>query len=174
MARKARDAFPTGICKQPTTILLCVFECSNGCDCRKEVEISEGKQVGFKDWVVGSKAFTRTEKAALDVDSAAAFKDYWEETNSALGDFDRSHEKGCGLRSKRYQYVAADAQRFVNEFSPIVQIVKDFGAPYGAVAVGTMSLLFAVSVNPAVFDHFVRPANIARRWPGTSMKSRKA
>ena len=157
MVRRARDAFPERICKyQPR------FASFNAqwCDCRKDVETSEGKQVEFKNWVVASKDFTRTEKAAFEVDSAAAFKGYWEETNSAQGEFNRSHEKGCGLWSQRYQYVAADTQRFVNEFSPIVQIVKDFGAPYGAVAVGTMSLLFAVSVNPKCF---VRPADTTRR-----------
>lgn len=104
----------------------------------------------------------------------AAFKEYWEETNSAKEHFDRSHEKGCGLWAKRYQSSAAFVQPFLDDFSPIVNIVKDFGAPYGAVAVGTMSLLFAVSFNSGVFKHLVPPADTTRRWQGIKMKLRKA
>ena len=33
----------------------------------------------------------------------------------------------------------------MNDLSPVIQIVRDFGAPYGAIAVGTVSVLFAVS-----------------------------
>ncbi|KAL8653829.1 MAG: hypothetical protein Q9210_001858 [Variospora velana] len=67
--------------------------------------------------------------------------------DSARIEFDRNHEKGCGLFSKNYQSSAAAIQPFMNEFSPIIQVVRDFGAPYGGLAMGTVTLLFAVAGN---------------------------
>lgn len=137
----------------------------------KAVETSENAQVHFKDCVVASKGFSENEKAALKVDSVAAFKDYWEETNSAKEKFDRSHEKGCGLWAKRYQSSAAVIQPFVNDFSPIIQIVRDFGAPYGAIAVGTMSLLFAVAGNKNGIEKSLAStlSSIQDRLPGLKL-----
>lgn len=114
---------------------------------REAVKASEERQIEFKDWVVASKDFSKDEKAALNVDSVVAFEDFWQNTNTAKADFDSGKERGCGLCVKRYQSSAAFISPFMKDFSPIVQIVRDFGAPYGAVAVGTMSLLFAVSVD---------------------------
>lgn len=170
--RRAPDASPIRICKQPHHPQYPSLY-ANIC-CRKAVETSENAQVHFKDWVVASKGFSENEKAALKVDSVAAFKDYWEEANSAKEKFDRSHEKGCGLWAKRYQSSAAVIQPFVNDFSPIIQIVRDFGAPYGAIAVGTMSLLFAVSVKSGGFHSMVPSAQTMGRLQGTRMGSRKA
>ena len=113
--------------------------------------------------VVASKGFSEFEKAAFTVESVAAFEDYWRTSNMAKANFDHSHEKGCGLWTKRYQSSAAFIQPFMNDFSPIIQIVRDFGAPYGAVAVGTMSLLFAVRINLGAIDHLVPSADTTTR-----------
>ena len=168
--RRAHDASPTMICKhRPHYHSLDADICP-----RKAVETSENAQVHFKDLVVASKKFSENEKAAWKVDSVAAFKDYWEEVNSAKEKFDRSHEKGCGLWGKRFQSSADTIQHFLDDFSPIIQIVKDFGAPYGAIAVGTISLLFAVSVRSGGFHSMIPSAQTTRRLQATRMGSRKA
>ena len=92
-----------------------------------------------------NKGLSEREKAALEVDSVPAFRDCWQHMNSARESFDRSHERGCGLLGRRYQSSAAFVLPFMEQFSPIVQIVKDFGAPYGGIAVGTVSIFFVVS-----------------------------
>ena len=46
---------------------------------------------------------------------------------------------------------AAAVQPFMKDFSPIIDIVKDFGAPYGGIALGTVSLLFAVKIRLQLF-----------------------
>lgn len=168
-ARRARGAFLKRTCKHR----LRLPSLHTDIRCRNSVETSEKELVQFKGWVVGSKEFSENEKAAFKVDSVAAFSDYWQKTNSAKEDFDRSHEKGCGLWAKRYQSSAAFVQPFMDDFSPIVEIVKDFGAPYGGVAVGTISLLFAVSISPGVSIHFVPRADTTRRWQGTRMQGSK-
>lgn len=142
--------------------------------CRRAVETSEKEQVQFQEWVLGSKEFSNTEKAAFKVDSVPAFQKYWEETNSARERFDRNHERGCGLWARRYQSSAAFIQPFMDDFSPIIKVVKDLGAPYGAVAVGTISLLFAVSDNSNMPKHWFPLADTRSRWHRIKMKLRKA
>jgi hypothetical protein len=95
-----------------------------------------------------SKDFSEDEKTAVQYDTLAEFKDHWAKANEAKSDFDSSHEKGCGLWAKRYQSLATVVQNFMDDFSPLVQIIKDFGAPYGGVALGTISVLFVVCIQP--------------------------
>ena len=110
--------------------------------CRKTLENSEKQQNQFKGWVVASNRFSENERAALKLDSVATFNDYWRETNNARASFDRSTE---------------------NDFSPIVQIVRDFGAPYGGLALGTISLLFVVSAKSSAFEKSITQADPVRR-----------
>ena len=108
------------------------------------VETSEREQENFRDWVMKSKTLSEDEKAALKVDSVDAFHAFWERTRIAQDSFDHNHENGCGLWGRRYQRSAAFVLPFMDDFSPIIRIVKDLGAPYGGAAAGTLSLLFAV------------------------------
>jgi hypothetical protein len=91
-----------------------------------------------------SKDFSADEKRAVQWDTLIEFKKHWAEANQAKYNFDSSHEKGRGLWSKRYQSLSTVVQSFMEDFSPVVEIIKDFGAPYGGVALGTISLLFVV------------------------------
>jgi hypothetical protein len=91
-----------------------------------------------------SKDFSEDEKCAVQYDTLIEFKKHWAEANDAKSNFDSSHEKGCGLWSKRYQSLSTVVQSFMEDFSPLVEIIKDFGAPYGGIAIGTISLLFVV------------------------------
>lgn len=65
---------------------------------------------------------------------------------SAQERFTRSHQKGCGLWSKRYQDTATIVQGVINDFSPLIDLIKTCAAPYGCMAVGTVSLFFQVRV----------------------------
>lgn len=119
---------------------------------RKAIEISENEQSQFKELVATSKNFSKTEKAVIEYKTVAEFDTFWQLTNSAKEEFDQSHERGCGLCMRRYQSSAVVAQSFMEDFSPIINIVKSFAAPYGGMAVGTISILFAVG-----FANFVKP-----------------
>ena len=119
--------------------------------CSEAVETSEREQKDFRSWVMKSKTLSEDEKAALKIDSVEAFHGYWKRTRKVQDSFENSHEKGCGLWVRRYQETAAFVLPFMDDFSPIIRIVKDFGAPYGGAAVGTLSLLFAVSASLLCF-----------------------
>ena len=105
--------------------------------------------------VLASKDFSTREKEAYGVATVDAFSGYWQGVNSAKEDFDKSHEKGCGLWAKRYQSSTAFIKPFFDDFSPLVRTVKALGAPYGDIALATMTLLFAVSVITVSFDSSV-------------------
>lgn len=94
---------------------------------------------------MASSKFSKEEKAAFRINSAAEFDEYWQATNDAKTIFDHSHERGCSWWAKRYQTTAASVQPFMNDLSPLIEIVRNFGAPYGNIAVGVISLLFVVS-----------------------------
>ena len=74
------------------------------------------------------------------------FNRFWEQTNGAKEGFDRAHEMGCGLCSRRYQGLANEVEGFMQDFEPILDLVRSAGAPYGELAVGTVSVLFAVKL----------------------------
>ena len=64
------------------------------------------------------------------------------EVFSAQERFDRNHQKGCGLWSKKYQDMGSIVQGVVNDFSPLIELVRSCAPPYGGMAVGTVSLFF--------------------------------
>lgn len=91
-----------------------------------------------------NKDFTEIEKAAINFNTPAEFTSFWQQATDAKKGFDEGHAKGCGLCSKSYQTSAVAVLDFMNDFSPIIEIVKDFAAPYGGMALGTISVLFTV------------------------------
>ena len=100
---------------------------------------------------MASSKFSKQEKVAYEINSVAAFGEYWQATNDAQASFDRSHERGCSWWAKRYQAAAASVEPFMNDLSPIIEIVRNLGAPYGSIAVGTVSLLFVVSFSAGCY-----------------------
>ncbi|KAL8752095.1 MAG: hypothetical protein Q9184_005848 [Pyrenodesmia sp. 2 TL-2023] len=104
----------------------------------------EEKHAQFKAQVESSKRFDQSEKDAANVDTREEFDLFWQKLSSTRENFDRDHETGCGLFGRRVQSGARSIQPFVAGFSPIIEMVKDVGAPFGGGAVGSVSLLFAV------------------------------
>ena len=106
------------------------------CLSRETVRLLENEQSDFKTLVASSKEYSETEKTAVNVATLAEFNAFWQNTNDAKKDFDQSHERGCGLCSKTYQSSAVLFRKFMNDFSPILDIVQNFASPYGGMAVG--------------------------------------
>ena len=114
------------------------------CLSRETIKGSESEQIKFKQLVSTSKSYSEIEKAAIKFETFAQFEEFWQTTTNLKEEFDQSHERGCGLCSKNYQKSAVMARDFMRDFSPIIDLVKDFAAPYGGVAVGTISVFFVV------------------------------
>ncbi|EXJ70040.1 uncharacterized protein A1O5_07113 [Cladophialophora psammophila CBS 110553] len=137
----------------------------------KIIECSENEQTRFKQIVATSKNFSGTEKNAVNIKSAAEFYAFWEETVEARKNFEDGHEKGCGLWSKNYQSAASVARSFMKDFSPIVEVVKNFAAPYGGMAIGTISVLLAVAASKNEMETSLASAisEINDRLPGLNL-----
>lgn len=135
------------------------------------VRKSDHDQREFKNLVATSRDYSETEKAVFKFDTFTEFDAFWKKTNDAKEDFDRRHEKGCGLWSKSYQSSAVVARSFMKDFAPIIDIVRDFGAPYGGMAVGTVSVLFAVAGNKDDMEQSLASAIFAikDRLPGLNL-----
>lgn len=73
------------------------------------------------------------------------FREYWGRLTTAQNSFDENHEHGCGLFVRHYQASASVALAFMDDFSPLIDTVKDCAPGYGGLAIATISLLFVVS-----------------------------
>ena len=100
-----------------------------------------------------SKSYTSAEKTAISLRTANEFVKFWNQTRATKERFDKNHDTGLGRAARGVQSSAAAAGEFMHEFSPIINIVKDFGAPFGGIAVGVVSMFFTVSIFIFGFIH---------------------
>ncbi|RYP48746.1 hypothetical protein DL768_005403 [Monosporascus sp. mg162] len=132
---------------------------------------SEDKQRQLREKVGKTRKFTQEEQSALSIDSKEAFKSFWEAALDAKVAFDTEHEHGARRLSKGATNLAASAYGILQDFSPMVDIVKDCGAPYGSMAIGTICFLFAVANNRGRMEDVITSTflDIHDRLPGVSM-----
>ncbi|MCJ1266406.1 hypothetical protein MMC22_006291 [Lobaria immixta] len=131
----------------------------------------ENEQSEFQKLVATSNDYSVREKEVVGYETVAQFNAYWRKTTNANQEFDQSHTKGCGLFSKKYQSSAVVVQSFIQDFSPIIEIVKNFAAPYGGMALGTISVFFTVAGNKDKMEEGLASAisAIKDRLPGLNM-----
>ena len=114
----------------------------------KKLEYLEIEQHQFREWVRQSNEFSEVEKSTILYDTLTEFENHSTKGNEAKCQFDSCHDRDHGLRSKRHQSLSSVVQSFMDYFSPLVQIIKDLGAPYGGIAIATISVLVTVSFQP--------------------------
>ncbi|KAL9105306.1 MAG: hypothetical protein Q9227_009501 [Pyrenula ochraceoflavens] len=120
---------------------------------------------------MGNKAFSATEKAALKVNTFNEFDAFWSQVNGSKQKLNHGNREGHPSLSKSYQKSASVAYDFMQSFSPIIGLVKDFAAPYGGLAIGTLSLLFIVAKNKNDIEERLNSTmiSIQERLPGLRM-----
>ncbi|PVI01686.1 hypothetical protein DM02DRAFT_590815 [Periconia macrospinosa] len=84
------------------------------------------------------RRFTNDERDALNITSKEAFEKYWQTTLGEKTEFEKSHEKGVAGAGKKITNQLASAQEIVENFAPLMEIVKALGAPFGGMAFGTL------------------------------------
>ncbi|EME79080.1 uncharacterized protein MYCFIDRAFT_177748 [Pseudocercospora fijiensis CIRAD86] len=129
--------------------------------------ISLTLQVDVHNKLSGMRA-TQDVKAAMKLDSSAAF--WVDKSKAATSDWDDKHKRGWRLWVKRYQDFSKAASKFLQDFGPIVAIVKAAG-PYGELAIGIISVLFTVAESKSDIDDLIAStiASIKDRLPGFRM-----
>ncbi|KAI0106667.1 hypothetical protein F4814DRAFT_428650 [Daldinia grandis] len=110
------------------------------------LEKSDQKQKRLRDFVNSHDRFSEKEKHILQLDSVDAFSRIWANTLRA------SHEHDVGPTAQRLQRFTDTAVVVLQHVNPILQLVKDFGAPYGGMAVGTILFLFTIARNRAKME----------------------
>ncbi|KAE9566690.1 hypothetical protein CGMCC3_g17140 [Colletotrichum fructicola] len=125
------------------------------------------RQGQFRDKIVHGRKFV-TEKDALDVQSREDFESFWKTTQGARAQYDANREIGIGRVAKGMTNLAALANDILQNISPILDLVKDFGAPYGGMAIGTICFVFVVAKNRARMEEQIATTflHIKDRLPG--------
>lgn len=90
------------------------------------------------------KRFTDLEQSALQVDSKEAFDTFWEKAWGDKSAFDKNRSHGWRRPGQKVISAASWASDFIHNLDPLVNIVKDFGAPFGGMAIGTICFLLTV------------------------------
>lgn len=80
----------------------------------------------------------------MKVDSAQAFEKFWNSTLSARSDFEEQHNHGVAKAARKATEFAASASISLSDITPFLDIVKDVGAPYAGMAIGTIAFVFTV------------------------------
>ncbi|KAM0258111.1 hypothetical protein ACHAQJ_004016 [Trichoderma viride] len=108
---------------------------------------SDEEQKELHSFVSNRGQFSAEEKHALQIESVSEFEKYWNLTTDSKSKFEASHENGKGLARQKVQDFAVSAYNVLQQIAPIVQLVQNFGAPYGGIAIGTISFLFTIKLN---------------------------
>lgn len=116
------------------------------------VERAEDDQKWLRSLVAKSRNFSDLEKRALDVDSATSFEAFWASTGVARQGFQQAHNSGSNRQkfSRNAMHFASTAHDILRSLTPLVDFIKDIGGPYGALAIGTITFVLAVSLFNAI------------------------
>ena len=110
----------------------------------KRIEQCESQQKTLRYIAQNKQRFSGEERSALRIQSQKAFEEFWDSTLDNKTGFDKRHEQGIGRATKNAANIAASAHDIVQNFSPLVDMIKDFGAPYGSMALGTICFVLVV------------------------------
>ncbi|PLB40287.1 uncharacterized protein BDW47DRAFT_116070 [Aspergillus candidus] len=109
------------------------------------IEKSDAEQEEFHRIAQANSNFSKEELSALRIQSADDFEKFFGSTLAAKGKFEASHRHGTGRAGRAIQNSGASAYEILQNMEPIVEIVKTFAAPYGGIAIGTISFLVTVA-----------------------------
>ncbi|KAH6697477.1 hypothetical protein F5X68DRAFT_226847 [Plectosphaerella plurivora] len=132
-----------------------------------KLEQLDSQQKDFRKRIIGTQNFV-AEQPALSVTSREAFEDFWKKVHGSKVVFDQKHEQGAGRLSRGATSLAASANEILRDVSPILELVRDFGAPFGGMAIGTICFVFAVAGNRQKMEEQIITtfASIRDRLPG--------
>ncbi|TLD28975.1 hypothetical protein PspLS_03327 [Pyricularia sp. CBS 133598] len=137
----------------------------------EQIKQCESQQKQLRHFAQNNQRFTDEERSALAIGTFGEFEDYWGRMMDNKITFDRSHERGIGRATKNATDFAAEAYTVVKNFNPLVEMIKDFGAPFGGMALGTLCFVLVVAKNRADTEDQIRSTilDIRDRLPGFQM-----
>ncbi|KAJ5928276.1 hypothetical protein N7466_007232 [Penicillium verhagenii] len=132
------------------------------------VKRSDEAQHALRKFIHKKHTFSEEEKSTLDFNSVEAFEDYWGLTWKAKEKFGAAHNSE--VRSEIQSFVSS-ACGIMKSLDPIVALVKDLGAPYGSMAIGTISFVFTIINRRAQAENLISRTllEIKDRVPGLNL-----
>lgn len=138
---------------------------------RTYVEHVKQAQKAFETWLKQKKRLSDSERQCFEQRSIADATAYWTAvSHESQAAFDAKHETGWRYWAKSAQTIAVAAGRFMKDFKPLVDFAASSG-PYGGLAVGAISGLFAIARAKSKTDDViaVAMAGILDRLPSFRM-----
>ncbi|KAF5869993.1 uncharacterized protein Bfra_010138 [Botrytis fragariae] len=138
---------------------------------RDYIDRIKQKQKNFHNWLKKGEHLSESERKCFSHESIRDATTYWTSiSQQKKSDFDTQHQTGWRFWAKTSQTVAAAAGQFLNDFKPLVEFASNSG-PYGGLAVGAVSGLFAIAQSKSKTDDIIASAmaNLMDRLPGFKM-----
>ena len=104
------------------------------------------KQKSLRENIQIKRRLTPEQLSAFEVSSEEEVSHFLQTAFNAKNTFDGNREHGALKLSSETTRLAATAYDLLRDFSPMVEIVKDFGSPFGNITIGTLCCLFAVNL----------------------------
>lgn len=130
---------------------------------------SEHEQSAFCQLVESSRRFSNNEKAVLQFKTVDEFHIFWENAKGIKRDFEASNEDGVRRFAQESRGLATTASKILSDLSPMLNLIQDIAAPYGGMAVGVISFVFAVCFDLPIglnvhISHPIRiPSHVSER-----------
>lgn len=131
---------------------------------RTIIEKSDQDQLRLREYVRGHQDFTADEQATLDINSVDAFQHIWGVTVKSKAATEERRKRGSKRVGQSALDFVAAASDILNYMGPILNLIKDIGAPYGGMAIGTVSFLFTVSSPYNEINSLILKKVILRTW----------
>ncbi|KAF5562050.1 hypothetical protein FNAPI_3385 [Fusarium napiforme] len=121
--------------------------------------------------MVKSQRLNPKQLSVWQVTSEQTVNEAWRNAMNAKLEFDAKGNYGATHVARDINAFAATTYDVLRDFSPMVEIVKDLGAPFGGMAVGTVCCLFAIAKNRIRIEEELHPMlkDIHDRLPAMNM-----
>jgi hypothetical protein len=103
------------------------------------------RQKSLRENASVTRKLTSDQRSAFDINDDEAANRFLQSAFNTKDQFDSHRDHGVAKVMKQTTGLAAVAYDLLRNFTPMVEIVKDLGAPFGNAAIGILCCLFAVS-----------------------------
>ncbi|RGP67978.1 hypothetical protein FSPOR_5639 [Fusarium sporotrichioides] len=138
---------------------------------REKVKDVDMRQKSLRENASVTRKLTSDQRSAFDINDDEAANRFLQSAFNTKDQFDSHRDHGVAKVMKQTTGLAAVAYDLLRNFTPMVEIVKDLGAPFGNAAIGILCCLFAVAQSRVHIEENIEATlrAIKDRLPGLNM-----
>ena len=114
-------------------------------DHRQRFRDLERRQADFHAWLRTNKKVRSQEIRALELRNSIDAQKWAMIARASQAEHNAQHKKGPKRWMKKYQDFSTGVVAFIDQISPLLEVVKCLGDPSTALAIGTICSVFVVS-----------------------------